>query len=198
MPIGVDEWVARSGDRREQHSGLRGKAAALAARVGWWPRLGLVGLAALAYGELVVRGNVNFAQTGFNVVLYAILALGLNIVVGWAGLLDLGYIAFFGAGAYGYALFSSHAFGNIPLATGGIQLPAIASVPIAVLAVGILGLLIGLVALRLSGDYLAIVTLFVVQAVDPAERARGDVVDRLRKRLSDEKRDDRQVVARQP
>ena len=45
--------------------------------------------------------------------LYAILALGLNIAVGWAGLLDLGYIAFFGAGAYGYALFSSHAFGNL-------------------------------------------------------------------------------------
>ena len=44
--------------------------------------------------------------------LYAILALGLNIVVGWAGLLDLGYIAFFGFGAYGYALFSSHAFGT--------------------------------------------------------------------------------------
>jgi ABC-type branched-subunit amino acid transport system permease subunit len=164
MPIGVDEWVARSGDRREQQPGLRGKATRLGARVGWWPRLALVGLAALAYGELVAGGNVNYAQTGFNVVLYAILALGLNIVVGWAGLLDLGYIAFFGAGAYGYALFSSHAFGNLVLATGGVQLPAVASIPIAVVAVGILGVLIGLVALRLSGDYLAIVTLFVGQA----------------------------------
>src|SRR5579863_6672634 len=143
MPIGVDEWVARSGDRQHQ-PGLRGSASRLAARVGWWPRLGLVGVAALIYGEVLVGGNVNFAQTGFNVVLYAILALGLNIVVGWAGLLDLGYIAFFGAGAYGYALFSSHAFGNLALTTGGIMLPAVASIPIAVVGVGILGVLIGL------------------------------------------------------
>src|SRR5579863_8158257 len=163
MPIGVDEWVARSGDRQHQ-PGLRGSASRLAARVGWWPRLALVGVAALIYGEVLVGGNVNYAQTGFNVVLYAILALGLNIAVGWAGLLDLGYIAFFGAGAYGYALFSSHAFGNLILASGGVQLPAIASIPIAALLVGVLGLVIGLVALRLSGDYLAIVTLFVGQA----------------------------------
>ena len=163
-PIGVDEWVARSGDRREQNSGWRGLLARLDSRVGWWPRLVLVGLFALVYGKLLVGGNINYAQTGFNVVLYAILALGLNIVVGWAGLLDLGYIAFFGAGAYIYALFSSHAFGNLPLSTGGVQLPVVATIPIAVVGVGILGLVIGLVALRLSGDYLAIVTLFVGQA----------------------------------
>jgi len=138
-PIGVDEWVARSGDRRDQHSGLRGLLARANERVGWWPRLLLVGVAALLYGKLIVGGNVNYAQTGFNVVLYAILALGLNIVVGWAGLLDLGYIAFFGAGAYIYALFSSHAFGNLPLDTGGVQLPAVASIPIAVVGVGLLG-----------------------------------------------------------
>ena len=134
------------------------------ARLGWWPRLLLVGVAAFVYGQFIANGNINFAQTGFNVVLYALLALGLNIVVGWAGLLDLGYIAFFGAGAYGYAMFSSHAFGNLAAGTGGIILPAIASIPIAVVGVGVLGLLIGLVALRLSGDYLAIVTLFVGQA----------------------------------
>ena len=163
-PIGVDEWVAQSGDRRERHGGLRGVFQRFDSVVGWWPRLLMLGLAAFIYGQFVVGGNVNYAQTGFNVVLYAILALGLNIVVGWAGLLDLGYIAFFGAGAYGYALFSSHAFGNLPLDTGGVQLPAVASIPIAVAGVAILGLLIGLVALRLSGDYLAIVTLFVGQA----------------------------------
>jgi len=163
-PIGVDEWVAQSGDRREQHGGWRGGLARVDARLGWWPRLLLVGVAALVYGQFIANGNINFAQTGFNVVLYALLALGLNIVVGWAGLLDLGYIAFFGAGAYGYALFSSHAFGNLAAGTGGIMLPAIASIPIAVVGVGVLGLLIGLVALRLSGDYLAIVTLFVGQA----------------------------------
>jgi branched-chain amino acid transport system permease protein len=162
-PIGVDEWVAQSGDRRDQRGWRRGLGV-LDARVGWWRRLLLVGLAAFVYGEFVVGSNVNYAQTGFNVVLFAILALGLNIAVGWAGLLDLGYIAFFGAGAYGYALFSSHAFGNLPLDTGGVMLPAIASIPIAVVGVAILGVLIGLVALRLSGDYFAIVTLFVGQA----------------------------------
>ena len=162
-PIGVDEWVAQ-GERRAQQPGLRGTLTRLGSRLGWWPRLLLVGLAAFVYGQFIVGGNVNYAQTGFNVVLYAILALGLNIAVGWAGLLDLGYIAFFGAGAYGYALFSSHAFGNLALATGGIELPVVASIPIAVAAVGILGLIIGLIALRLSGDYLAIVTLFVGQA----------------------------------
>jgi branched-chain amino acid transport system permease protein len=162
-PIGVDEWVAQ-GERRAHQPGLRGALARHGSRVGWWPRLVLVGLAAFVYGQFIVGGNVNYAQTGFNIVLYAILALGLNIVVGWAGLLDLGYIAFFGAGAYGYALFSSHAFGNLALATGGIQLPVVASIPIAVAAVGVLGLVIGLIALRLSGDYLAIVTLFVGQA----------------------------------
>jgi ABC-type branched-subunit amino acid transport system permease subunit len=162
-PIGVDEWVAKD-DRREQQPGWRGALARVDARVGWWPRLVLLGLGALLYGKVLVGGNVNYADVGFNVVLYAILALGLNIAVGWAGLLDLGYIAFFGAGAYGYALFSSDAFGNLAADTGGIHLPAIASIPIAVVVVGIFGLLIGLVALRLSGDYLAIVTLFVGQA----------------------------------
>jgi ABC-type branched-subunit amino acid transport system permease subunit len=87
-------------------------------------------VAAFVYGEFIANGNINFAQTGFNVVLYALLALGLNIVVGWAGLLDLGYIAFFGAGAYVYAMFSSHAFGNLAAGTGGVILPAVASIPI--------------------------------------------------------------------
>jgi ABC-type branched-subunit amino acid transport system permease subunit len=167
-PIGVDEWVAQSEERHERHAGMRGALALLDRRVGWWPRLLLVGIAALVYGEFIVGGNINYAQVGFNVVLYAILALGLNIVVGWAGLLDLGYIAFFGAGAYGYALFSSNAFGNLAASTGGVMLPAVASIPIAVVGVGLLGVLIGLVALRLHGDYLAIVTLFLGQAFGEA------------------------------
>jgi branched-chain amino acid transport system permease protein len=162
-PIGVDEWVARSGERREQRIGLRGAVSRFYARIGWWPRLILLAAAAVGYG-LLFGSNINNANVGFNVALYAILSLGLNVVVGWAGLLDLGYIAFFGAGAYGYALFSSHAFGNLPLNTGGVQLPVVATLPIVIVGAGILGVLIGMVALRLAGDYLAIVTLFVGQA----------------------------------
>ncbi len=158
-PIGVDEWVARSGERREQQSGWRRLLARLDERVGWWPRLALLGLVGFAYGHLGL--NINEENVAFNAVLYAILALGLNIVVGWAGLLDLGYIAFFGFGSYGYALFSSHAFGNLALSSGGVHLPTIATIPIVLVGAGIAGLIIGLVALRLSGDYLAIVTLFV-------------------------------------
>jgi branched-chain amino acid transport system permease protein len=161
-PIGVDEWVARSGERREQQSGFRGGLQRAGERFGWWPRLGVLAVFCFVLGQLGL--NLNFQAVMFNSALYAMLALGLNIAVGWAGLLDLGYVAFFGFGAYGYALFSSHAFGNLVAGSGGVMLPAIASVPIVVVACGMLGMLVGLVALRLEGDYLAIVTLFVGQA----------------------------------
>jgi branched-chain amino acid transport system permease protein len=84
-----------------------------------------------------------------------LLALGLNVVVGWGGLLDLGYAAFFGVGAYTYALLASDKF--------DVHLPTIVLIPI-VIAVGAgVGYLVGLPSWRLSGDYLAIVTLFFVQ-----------------------------------
>jgi ABC-type branched-subunit amino acid transport system permease subunit len=161
MPqIGVDEWVAESGERRDQGAGLGRALAILDARVGWWPRLALAAVAGLAFG--LTTGNVNLLTVGFTCLLYAILSLGLNIAAGWAGLLDLGYIAFVGFGAYGYAIFSSTALGTG--GSGGAHLAAFESIPIVVLAGGLLGMLIGLIALRLEGDYLAIVTLFVGQA----------------------------------
>lgn len=159
-PIGVDEWVARSGDRREQHGGWRGRLIRASERVGWWPRLAMITFAGVVFGQIAT--NVNIQTVATNSLIYAMLALGLNIAVGWAGLLDLGYIAFFGFGAYGYALFSSGALGTG--GSGGVHLPAIESIPIVLVAAGVVGVAIGLVALRLSGDYLAIVTLFVGQA----------------------------------
>jgi ABC-type branched-subunit amino acid transport system permease subunit len=159
-PIGVDEWVARSGERRERQQGWRGQVQRVQERVGWWPRLGLITLAGLVFGQ--VATNVNIQTVAINSLIYAMLALGLNIAVGWAGLLDLGYIAFFGFGAYGYAIFSSNALGTD--GSGGVHLPAIESIPIVLVAAGVVGVVIGLIALRLSGDYLAIVTLFVGQA----------------------------------
>jgi len=83
--------------------------------------------------------------------LYVMLALGLNIVVGFAGLLDLGYIAFYAVGAYLYALLASPHF--------GLHWPAWAILPLGAGVAGLFGVLLGAPTLRLRGDYLAIVTL---------------------------------------
>jgi branched-chain amino acid transport system permease protein len=85
------------------------------------------------------------------VLLYVMLALGLNIVVGFAGLLDLGYVAFFAVGAYVYALFASPHF--------GVHLPTWLLLPAGALVAGAFGVLLGTPTLKLRGDYLAIVTL---------------------------------------
>jgi ABC-type branched-subunit amino acid transport system permease subunit len=160
MPIGVDEWVAQHTDREDAGTGWRRWLFVLQARVGWWPRLGVALLVGLVFGQLSL--NVNIQTVAVNALIYAILALGLNIAVGWAGLLDLGYVAFFGFGAYGYAIFSSGALGDA--GTGGAHLASIESIAIVLVAAGVVGAFIGLVSLRVSGDYLAIVTLFVGQA----------------------------------
>ncbi|MCQ9616606.1 ABC transporter ATP-binding protein [Paenalcaligenes niemegkensis] len=83
--------------------------------------------------------------------LYVMLALGLNIVVGFAGLLDLGYIAFYAVGAYVWAMLASPHF--------GLHLPFWAVLPAAIGLAALFGILLGIPVLRLRGDYLAIVTL---------------------------------------
>lgn len=83
--------------------------------------------------------------------LYIMLALGLNIVVGYAGLLDLGYIAFYAVGAYLYALLASPQF--------GLHWPMLAILPLGALLACVFGVLLGAPTLKLRGDYLAIVTL---------------------------------------
>ena len=158
-PVGVDEWVARSAERGEV-AGWRGVLARADRRIGWWPRLAAVTILGLAFAQLST--NVNIQTVAFNSLLYATLAMGLNIAVGWSGLLDLGYIAFFGFGAYGYAIFSSSALGNG--GSGGVHLAGVETIVVVVVAAGLVGVVLGLIALRLSGDYFAIVTLFVGQA----------------------------------
>lgn len=96
--------------------------------------------------------------------LYVLLALGLNIVVGYAGLLDLGFVAFFAVGAYLFALLASpHLTETFPalamLFPGGLHTPLWAVIPLAALVAGFFGILLGAPTLRLRGDYLAIVTL---------------------------------------
>ncbi len=93
------------------------------------------------------------------VIIFVVMGLGLNIVVGYAGLLDLGYVAFFGIGAYTFGLLSapeSFVLVNLP-AFGGVTFWS--GLPIAILAGVITGVLLGIPVLRMRGDYLAIVTL---------------------------------------
>jgi branched-chain amino acid transport system permease protein len=93
------------------------------------------------------------------VVIFVVMGLGLNIVVGYAGLLDLGYVAFFGIGAYTFGLLSapeSYVLVNLP-AFGGVTFWS--GLPIAIIAGVITGVMLGIPVLRMRGDYLAIVTL---------------------------------------
>jgi len=107
-------------------------------------------LAALPFLMGFGLGNAWLRVLDF-VLLYVLLAIGLNIVVGYAGLLDLGYIAFYALGAYLYAWLASPHF--------GLHLPFWAVLPIGAAFAGLFGVLLGAPTLRLRGDYLAIVTL---------------------------------------
>jgi branched-chain amino acid transport system permease protein len=96
--------------------------------------------------------------------LYVLLALGLNIIVGYAGLLDLGYVAFYAVGAYMYALLASphlwEQFAWIKAAfPDGLHTPIWVVIPLAAGLAAIAGILLGTPVLKLRGDYLAIVTL---------------------------------------
>ena len=122
-------------------------------QVPWWAWLILFLAAASTLPAFEHSGYVRYVA--FSTVLYMLLALGLNVVVGWGGLLDLGYVAFYGIGAYSYALLDSEHY--------GIHLPTAVSVPAVVLIGAVVGLLVGLPSRRLTGDYLAIVTLFFLQ-----------------------------------
>lgn len=96
--------------------------------------------------------------------LYVLLALGLNIVVGYAGLLDLGYIAFFAVGAYLYGLLASpHLIDTFPalkaMYPNGLHLNVWLVMLLAAAVAGVVGMLLGAPTLKLRGDYLAIITL---------------------------------------
>ena len=120
-------------------------------RIVRYQSLAAIGLTILALAAPLLAPNDYVMGVVTRICLYALLALGLNIVVGFAGLLDLGYVAFFGIGSYIYAFLASSHF--------GIHLPFIVILPIIVAATAVSGILIGAPTLRLRGDYLAIVTL---------------------------------------
>jgi len=148
--IGVDEWVASAEGRRAQLGPLQ-RAWRRTPPLG---RLAIFVVPAIAFPLFSNPGNVY--RYGVITLIYAILALGLNITVGWAGLLDLGFIAFFGIGAYGYGILASNHSGH--------HWQAELAVPLVVAFTAMIGVLVGLPSRRLVGDYLAIVTLFFGQA----------------------------------
>ena len=121
------------------------------------PRLpARLGLFLIALSLLVLPFALSAAGTAWVrianlAILFVFLSLGLNIVVGFAGLLDLGYVAFFGVGAYVYALLASPHF--------GLHLPFWLILPIGALVAAFCGTVLGAPTLKLRGDYLAIVTL---------------------------------------
>src|SRR5947209_5624225 len=120
------------------------------------PQARWIGIALIAAALLVLPFVLAIAGTAWVritnlAILFVLLSLGLNIVVGFAGLLDLGYIAFYAVGAYVYALLASPHF--------NLHLPWWVILPIGAAVACLFGVLLGTPTLKLRGDYLAIVTL---------------------------------------
>jgi branched-chain amino acid transport system permease protein len=129
-------------------------------------------LIAAAFLPFFFENGDTFVQTCTQALAYIVMALGLNIVVGFAGLLDLGYVAFFAIGAYTAGYFGSGFFSKVGDGKGihilvsgfaskvpGIHVNFLIILVLAVITTAIAGMIIGLPTLRLRGDYIAIVTL---------------------------------------
>jgi branched-chain amino acid transport system permease protein len=116
-----------------------------------WLGFALIAFALIMLPFAAAQVGTTWVRITNYALLYVLLALGLNIVVGFAGLLDLGYIAFYAVGAYTYALLASPHF--------GLHLPFWVILPIGAAVAAFFGLLLGAPTLKLRGDYLAIVTL---------------------------------------
>ena len=117
----------------------------------FWPGVVMIAIALIALPFVLAMAGTAWVRITNFAILFVLLSLGLNIVVGFAGLLDLGYIAFYAVGAYVYALLASPHF--------GLHLPFWVILPIGALVACIFGVLLGAPTLKLRGDYLAIVTL---------------------------------------
>jgi branched-chain amino acid transport system permease protein len=116
-----------------------------------WIGLAMIAAALIALPFVLAMAGTAWVRITNLAILFVLLSLGLNIVVGFAGLLDLGYIAFYAVGAYVYALLASPHF--------NVHLPWWAILPIGAAVACFFGVLLGAPTLKLRGDYLAIVTL---------------------------------------
>ena len=126
--------------------------------------IGLSALALIVLPLLLQMAGNAWVRIADTALLYVLLALGLNIVVGYAGLLDLGYVAFYAVGAYIFGLLASpHLTDTFPAIAAmfpqGLHLPLLVVIPLSALVAGAFGMLLGAPTLKLRGDYLAIVTL---------------------------------------
>ncbi len=128
-------------------------------------RTSWVACAALLLLPLLLQSFGNhWVRIADTCLLYLLLALGMNVIVGYAGLLDLGYVAFYAVGAYLFALLTSpHLTDNFAwiaaLFPAGLHTPWLITLPLGALLAALLGVLFGAPTLKLRGDYLAIVTL---------------------------------------
>src|SRR5438094_7653647 len=145
-----------------------------------WTSMGALLVVLMVFPFVAAQFGNSWVRIIDMALLYIMLALGLNIVVGFAGLLDLGYIAFFAVGAYLTGLFASPQFASLlesvvnyspavgnalaamlgeGIRTNGIHLSVWFIVPLAALVAALFGALLGAPTLKLRGDYLAIVSL---------------------------------------
>ena len=109
--IGVDEWVARREGRLAAPTTMAGHAQQQLARVPQWTLL--VGFVVVVALIPVLTSDEYLLRVTADTMLYALLAMGLNVAVGWAGILDLGYIAFYGFAAYSSPNFRRRTTGSI-------------------------------------------------------------------------------------
>jgi branched-chain amino acid transport system permease protein len=128
------------------------------------PRRAAIAAAFLLLPLVLQSWGDHWVRVADTCLLYVILALGLNVVVGQAGLLDLGYVAFYAVGAYLFALLASphlteHIVWIAAMFPNGLHAPWWLTLPLGALLAAILGVLLGAPTLKLRGDYLAVVTL---------------------------------------
>jgi branched-chain amino acid transport system permease protein len=134
------------------------------------PKWRPIGIGATFVVALAVPWVIGSALSGTvgTVLIFILLGLGLNIVVGYAGLLDLGYVAFFAFGAYSTALLTGASVNTTEGAANpsfGLHLNFYLAIPVVIVLAAMMGLLVGAPVLRLRGDYLAIVTLGLGEVV---------------------------------
>src|SRR6202165_987955 len=171
-----DRRAGAPADRPARHEGARemtepagAKRRCLVARLHLRERIrdrdqaiyGILFLSALVFPMttlFLTGGSSAYISQAAHAGTWVLLAIGLNVVVGFAGLLDLGYAAFFAIGAYTYAMFASSQLGSSPL-HHNFHFPFFLMLIVGMLVAASFGALLGFPTLRLRGDYLAIVTL---------------------------------------